>query len=68
MKMKREIEKGNKIKFIVHNSDKCGLLSGTVHTRVEVYRTDLEMCRLVERPWLQLMYCAICLPYGYNFR
>ena len=29
---------------------------------------DLEMSGLVERPWLQLMCCAICLPHGRNFR
>ena len=39
------------------------ILSGAVHTRV-----DLEMSGLVEWPWLQLMCCAICLPYGHNFR
>ena len=44
------------------------ILSGTVHTRVEVCRMDLEMSRLVERPWLQLMCCAVCLPRGRNFR
>ena len=43
-------------------------LSGTVHTRVEVCRMDLEMSGLVEQPWLQLMCCAICLPRGRNFR
>ena len=41
---------------------------GTVHTRVEVCRMDLEMNRLVERPWLQLMCCAICLLRGCNLR
>jgi len=44
------------------------LLSGTVHTRVEVYRIDSEMSKLVEWPWLQLMCCTICLPHGCNFR
>jgi len=29
---------------------------------------DSEMSRLVERPWLQLMCCAVCLPRGHNFR
>ena len=43
-------------------------LSGAVHTRVEVRRMDSEMSGLVERPWLQLMCCAICLPHGCNFR
>ena len=43
-------------------------LSGTVHTRVEVCRMDLEMSGLVEQPWLQLMCCTICLPRGRNFR
>ena len=43
-------------------------LLGTVHTRVEVCRMDLEMSGLVEQPWLQLMCCAICLPRGRNFR
>ena len=46
----------------------CTLLSGMVHTGVEVYRMDSEMSGLVERPWLQLMCCAICLPCGRNFR
>ena len=44
------------------------ILSGVVHTRVEVYRMDSEISRLVEQPWLQLMCCAICLPYSHNFR
>jgi len=43
-------------------------LSGAVHTRVEVHGIDSEVSRLVERPWLQLMCCAICLPHGCNFR
>ena len=34
------------------------ILSGVVHTRVEVCRMDLELSRLVEWPWLQLMCCA----------
>ena len=45
-----------------------GLMSGAVHTRVEVRRMDLEMSGLVERPWLQLMCCTVCLPRGRNFR
>ena len=44
------------------------ILSDMVHTRVEVYRMDLEMGKLVERPWLQLICCAICLSCGCNFR
>ena len=44
------------------------ILSGAVHTRVEVHRIDSEMSGLVEQPWLQLMCCAICLPRGCNFR
>jgi len=43
-------------------------MSGTVHTGVEVHRMDSEMSGLVKRPWLQLMYCAICLLHGRNFR
>jgi len=43
-------------------------VSGAVHTGVEVRRMDSEMSGLVERPWLQLMCCAICLPRGRNFR
>ena len=43
-------------------------LSAVVHTGVEVHRMDSEMSRLVERPWLQLMCCAVCLPCGRNFR
>ena len=27
-----------------------------------------QMSGLVERPWLQLMCCAVCLPHGCNFR
>jgi len=44
------------------------ILSGAVHTGVEVRRMDMEMSGLVERPWLQLMCCAVCLPRGCNFR
>ena len=44
------------------------ILSGVVHTRVEVCRMDLELSRLVEWPWLQLMYCAVCLLHSCNFR
>ena len=44
------------------------LLSGVVHTGVEVCRMDLEISGLVEQPWLQLICCAICLPRGRNFR
>ena len=43
-------------------------VSGAVHTGVEVHRIDSEMSGLVERPWLQLMCCAVCLPHGHNFR
>jgi len=43
-------------------------MSGAVHTGVEVRRMDSEMSGLVERPWLQLMCCAVCLPRGRNFR
>jgi len=44
------------------------ILLGAVYTGVEVRRMDLEMSRLVERPWLQLMCYTICLPYSCNFR
>ena len=44
------------------------LLSGTVHTRVEVCGMDSEMSGLVEQPWLQLMCCTVCLPHSRNFR
>jgi len=30
-------------------------LLDTVHTRVKVCKMGLEMCRLVEQPWLQLI-------------
>jgi len=30
-----------------------------VYTRVEVHRMDSEMSGLVERPWLQLICCAV---------
>ena len=43
-------------------------LSDTVYTGMKVYRMDLEMSELVKQPWLQLMYCTICLPCGCNFR
>ena len=42
-------------------------LSGTVHTGVEVHRINSEVSRLVERPWLQLMCCTVCLPHDRNF-
>ena len=44
------------------------VVSGAVHTGVEVRRMDSEMSGLVEWPWLQLMCCAICLPRSRNFR
>jgi len=44
------------------------ILSGAVHTGVEVCRIDSEISRLVERPWLQLMCCTVCLLHGHNFR
>jgi len=43
-------------------------MSGAVHTGVEVCRMDSEISKLVERPWLQLMCCTVCLLHGYNFR
>jgi len=36
--------------------------------RVEVRRMDSEVSGLVERPWLQLICYAVCLPRGRNFR
>jgi len=53
---------------VVSEARKSRVLSGAVHTGVEVCRMDSEMSGLVERPWLQLMCCAICLPRGCNFR
>jgi len=38
------------------------ILSGIVHTGVEVHGMDLEVSRLVEQPWLQLIYCAYTVP------
>ena len=35
---------------------------------LKVYKINLEMCELMEQPWLQLMYCTVCLPRGCNFR
>jgi len=35
---------------------------------IKVYKMDLEMCRLVEQPWLQLMCCTVCLSHGCNFQ
>ena len=49
-------------------SSLLGTMSDTVHTGVEVCRIDSEMSGLVKRPWLQLMYCTICLLHGCNFR
>ena len=43
-------------------------LSDAVYTGVEVRRMDSEMSGLVERSWLQLICCAICLLCGCNFR
>ena len=43
-------------------------VSDAVHTGVEVCRMDSEMSGLVDRPWFQLMCCAICLPRSRNFR
>ena len=53
---------------MINGFDNDFILSGTVHTRVEVCRMDPEMSRLVEWPWLQLICCTICLPCGRNFR
>jgi len=44
------------------------ILSGVVHTGVEVCRIDSEMSRLMEQSWLQLICCAVCLLRGRNFR
>ena len=44
------------------------ILSGIVYTGVEVHRMDVEISRLIERPWLQLICYAICLLYSRNFR
>ena len=46
----------------------AGKLSDAVYTGVKVCGMDSEMSRLVERPWLQLMCCTICLTHGCNFR
>jgi len=35
---------------------------------VKVCKIDSEIYGLVEQPWLQLMYYAIYLPCGHNFR
>jgi len=72
---------GSWLKYFGHSTSLCmratraivnhapiGKLSGAVHTGVEVHRMDSEMSGLVERPWLQLMCCAVCLPHGRNFR
>ena len=82
MKKRREIEieiesflfffqiykkKNEDIKWL-HMYYVCLLMSGMVHTRVEVRRVDLEMSRLVEWPWLQLMCYTICLLCSCNFR
>ena len=44
------------------------VMSGAIHTRVEVCRMDSEMSGLVEQPWLQLICYAICLSHDHNFR
>jgi len=44
------------------------VVSGMVHTGMEVHRIDLEMSGLVEQSWLQLMCYAVCLLHSYNFR
>ena len=54
-------------KGIKEEKPKINIMSGTVHTRVEVCRIDLEMSGLVEQPWLQLMCCAVCLLCSCNF-
>ena len=56
------------LEFIIMSSSYFSILSGTVHTGVEVHRMDSEMSRLVEWPWLQLICYAICLPRSHNFR
>ena len=58
------------LKLVLDYSSKIGLiiLSGAVYTRVEVHGMNSELSKLVEQPWLQLMYCTICLLYGCNFR
>ena len=61
----KEIKSANYI--LSNNKGIIITMSGTVHTGVEVRRMDLEISRLVERPWLQLMCCAVCLPCGRNF-
>ena len=38
------------------------------HWEVKVHKIDLEICRLVEQSWLQLMCCTICLLHDCNFR
>ena len=72
-----EIEEEKKIKGVldqltpkkVKNIQKfLRLVSGIVHTRVEVHRMDSEMSGLVERPWFQLICCTVCLLHGHNFR
>ena len=56
----------------VSNWDKISkiivIMLGIVHTGVEVCKMDLEMSRLVEWPWLQLMCCTAYLSYSHNFR
>ena len=56
-----------KVRKEILREEKAKML-GMVHTGVEVCRMDSEMSGLVEQPWLQLMCCAICLPWGCNFR
>ena len=36
--------------------------------KMKVYKINLEMYKLVECPWLQLIYCTVYLPCGHNFR
>jgi len=55
-------------KYIIYRVIEYDILSGMIHTRVEVHRIDSEMSKLVEWSWLQLMCCTIYLPHSHNFR
>jgi len=70
-----------KVNYLYVKSTKCkwkvkevGFLEVVIRCQVQftlevkVCKMDLEMCRLVEQPWLHLMCCATCLLYGCNFR
>ena len=35
---------------------------------IKVCKIGLDICRLMEQPWLQLIFCVACLPHSCNFQ